>query len=134
MDRKTFLKTSLAGAATLMAAPGTVISCASSKEEKKSSATPLRLSFQEGVTPGETLAEKLDFMESLGITGFEPGGKGLSGRVNEIQEALKGRDIQVSAICAGFDGFILAEDPAVKAQFDTTMRDIVRAAGELRRL
>ena len=131
MDRKTFLKTSLAGAAALMAAPGTVISCASAKEEKKSPATPLNLSFQEGLTPGQTLAEKLDFMESLGITGFEPGGKGLSGRVTEIREALNGRNIKVSAICAGFDGFILAEDPAVKAQFDTTMRDIVRAAGEL---
>ena len=70
MDRKTFLKTSLAGAAALMAAPGTVISCASAKEEKKSPATPLNLSIQEGVTPGQTLAEKLDFMESLGITGF----------------------------------------------------------------
>lgn len=131
MDRKTFLKTSLAGAAALMAAPGAVVSCASAKEEKKFPATPLNLSFQEGVTPGQTLAEKLDFMESLGITGFEPGGKGLSGRVTEIREALNGRNIKVSAICAGFDGFILAEDPAVKAQFDTTMRDIVRAAGEL---
>ena len=70
-------------------------------------------------------------MESLGITGFEPGGKGLAGRVKEIRDALQGRDIQVSAICAGFDGFILAEDPAVKAQFDTSMREIVRAAGEL---
>ena len=34
-------------------------------------------------------------------------------------------------VCAGFDGFILAEDPAVKAQFDSTMRDIIAAAGEL---
>jgi sugar phosphate isomerase/epimerase len=37
----------------------------------------------------------------------------------------------VSAICAGFDGFILAEDPAVKAAFDDTMRRIIVAAGEL---
>ena len=129
MDRKTFLKTSLAGAAALVAAPGALISCES--PEKKKSSTPLRLSFQEGLTPGESLAEKLDFMESLGVTGFEPGGKGLAGRVQEISEALKGRNIKVSAICAGFDGFILAQDPEVKAQFDTSMREIVRAAGEL---
>ena len=70
-------------------------------------------------------------MENLGITGFEPWGGGLAGRVNDIRQALDGRDIHVTAICAGFDGFILAEDPAVKAQFDTTMREIVRAAGEL---
>ena len=129
MDRKTFLRTTVAGAAALVAAPGALVSCTSPKEKKPS--VPLRLSFQEGVTPGETLAEKLDFMEKLGIVGFEPGGKGLAGRVQEIREALQGRDIQVSAICAGFDGFILAEDPAVKAQFDTSMREIVRAAGEL---
>ena len=130
MDRKTFLRTTVAGAAALVAAPGALVSCASPKEKKQSS-VPLRLSFQEGVTPGETLAEKLDFMEKLGIVGFEPGGKGLASRVQEIREALQGRDIKVSAICAGFDGFILAEDPAVKAQFDTSMREIVRAAGEL---
>ncbi len=128
MDRKTFLRTTLAGAAALAVAPGSLVSCAS--PEKKSS-TPLRLSFQEGITPGESLAEKLDFMEELGITGFEPGGRGLAGRVQEIRSALVGRNIQVSAICAGFDGFMLAEDPAVKASFDTSMREIVRAAGEL---
>ena len=131
MDRKTFLKTSLAGAAALVAAPRAPAPCRRPQKKTSSASTPLRLSFQEGLTPGESLAEKFDFMESLGITGFEPGGKGLAGRVKEIRDALQGRDIQVSAICAGFDGFILAEDPAVKAQFDTSMREIVRAAGEL---
>ena len=129
MDRKAFLKTTLAGAAAAVVAPSALVSCA--RTEKKQSSTPLRLSFQEGVTPGESLADKLDFMESLGVTGFEPGGRGLAGRVAEIREALQGRDIRVSAICAGFDGFILAQDPEVKAQFDTSMREIVRAAGEL---
>ena len=129
MDRKTFLRTSLAGAAALVAAPSALVSC--DTPAKKKPASPLRLSFQEGLTPGESLSDKLDFMESLGITGFEPGGKGLAGRVQEIREALQGRDIKVSAICAGFDGFILAQDPEVKAQFDTSMREIVRAAGEL---
>ncbi|HCQ72296.1 MAG TPA: sugar phosphate isomerase, partial [Rikenellaceae bacterium] len=86
---------------------------------------------QEGTAPGESLAEKLDFMESLGVVGFEPGGRGLASRVKEIQDALNGRNIKVSAICAGFDGFILAEDPAAKELFDKTMREIVVAAGEL---
>ena len=128
MDRKTFLKTTLAGAAVMAAAPGALVSC---KPREKKPSTPLRLSFQEGLTPGETLAEKLDFMESLGIEGFEPGGGGLAGRVGEIREALQGRNLKVSAICAGFQGFILAQDPEVKAQFDASMREIIRAAGEL---
>ncbi len=70
-------------------------------------------------------------MENLGIVGFEPGGRGLAGRVNELKDALSGRNISVSAICAGFDGFILAEDEEIKRLFDTTMREIVAAAGEL---
>ena len=137
MDKRSFIKTSLSGVAVLAAASAGITSCGPSGNKGgrcgKGSCkdTPLNLSFQEGTAPGDTLAEKLDFMENLGITGFEPGGRGLSGRVDEIGKALEGRNIKVSAICAGFDGFILSEDPAVKNLFDTTMRDIVKAAGAL---
>ena len=120
--------------AAAVATTGTSLftSCtAPAKEQPKLEVPELRLSFQEGIAPGENLNEKLDFMEKLGIVGFEPGGRNLAGRVDEIKKALSGRNIKVSAICAGFDGFILAEDPAVKAQFDSTMRDIIAAAGEI---
>ena len=120
--------------AAAVATTGTSLftSCAApAKEQAKLEVPELRLSFQEGIAPGESLNEKLDFMEKLGIVGFEPGGRNLGARVDEIKKALSGRNIKVSAICAGFDGFILAEDPAVKAQFDSTMRDIIAAAGEL---
>lgn len=132
MDRRHFLTTAAVGSAALAAAsvlPG----CVASTDDKKKAvnAPELKLSFQEGTASGETLAERLDFMESLGIVGFEPGGRGLASRVGEIREALSGRDIKVSAICAGFEGFILAEDSAVKELFDKTMREIVAAAGEL---
>lgn len=130
MDRRTFLKTSLAGTALAAAAPASLLGgCAESKPAGEP--TPLRLSFQENTAPGETLTEKLDFMEANGIVGFEPGGRGLAERVPELQQLLRGRNIQVSAICAGFSGFILAEDPAVRAEFDRTMKEIIAAAGEL---
>lgn len=132
MDRRHFLATAAAGSAALAAAsvlPGCV--AASDDKKKAGNDLELKISFQEGIAPGESLAEKLDFMENLGVVGFEPGGRGLASRVKEIQEALNGRNIKVSAICAGFDGFILAEDPAVKELFDRTMREIVAAAGEL---
>ena len=132
MNRRDFLATAAVGSAALAAAsvlPG----CVAATDDKKKAGNDLELkiSFQEGTAPGESLAEKLDFMESLGVVGFEPGGGGLASRVKEIQDALNGRNIKVSAICAGFDGFILAEDPAVKELFDKTMREIVAAAGEL---
>ncbi len=104
-------------------------SCASGTGTKKS--PELRLSFQEGTAPGESLNEKFDYMEKLGIVGFEPHGKQLLKRAEEFRQALSGRNIKVSAICAGFDGFILAEDPAVKASFDSSMRELIAAAGEI---
>ena len=132
MNRKQFIQSSLCGAA-FAAASAVLPACANGdrKDKKAAADVPLNLSFQEGIAPGENLGEKLDFMENLGIVGFEPGGRGLKDRVGEIRQALSGRSIKVSAICAGFDGFILAEDPAVKAQFDASMREIVAAAGEL---
>lgn len=133
MNRKEFFKTSLAGAAAFAVASTGLSACASPAAAARGGrkGVKLNLSFQERIAPGDTLAQKLDCMEKLGIAGLEPGGRGLAGRVRELQDALRGRDIRISAICAGFDGFILAEDSAVKAKFDTTMREIVRAAGEL---
>jgi sugar phosphate isomerase/epimerase len=62
---------------------------------------------------------------------LKPGGRGLKNRIKEIQTALKGRNIKVSAICAGFDGFILSTDPAIRRQCRDTMEEIIAAAGEL---
>lgn len=131
MNRKDFIKTGLAGAAAMAFAGSPLLtSCASPAKQPKND-TPLRLSFQKGKALGETYAEKFDYMESLGIVGYEPGGKELINNFDELSKALEGRDIKVSAICAGFDGFILAEDPAVKGAFDSSMREIVEAAGAI---
>lgn len=132
MDRRSFLGSAaagIAGAAVLSTPAGLLTSCASVTGTKKS--PELRLSFQEGTAPGESLNEKFDYMEKLGIVGFEPHGKQLLKRAEEFRQALSGRNIKVSAICAGFDGFILAEDPAVKASFDSSMRELIAAAGEI---
>lgn len=127
MDRRNFLKVGAAGIA-IASAPLTALTSCSPANKKKGI---LNISFQEGTAPGKSLNEKFDYMEKLGITGFEPGGKKLVSNFNEYQQALSGRNIKVSAICAGFKGFILAEDPAVKAEFDSSMREIIAAAGEI---
>ena len=130
LNRRNFLRTSLSGAA--LAVGSTALASCSSKSAntakgEKGSDKPgkdleLKLSFQEGIAPGESLNEKLDFMEKLGVVGFEPGGGGLAGRVNEIKQALNGRNIKVSAICAGFKGFILSTDPAIRKECMDTMK------------
>ena len=132
MDRRSFLGSAaagIAGAAVLSTPAGLLTSCATGTSRKSS--PELKLSFQEGTAPGESLNEKFDYMEKLGIVGFEPHGKQLLKRAEEFRQALNGRNIKVSAICAGFDGFILAEDPAVKASFDSSMRELIAAAGEI---
>ncbi|MDR2057622.1 MAG: sugar phosphate isomerase/epimerase [Dysgonamonadaceae bacterium] len=135
-NRRNFLKTSLGGAAFAALGGASIVSCSSTAKDKPDEATKgnvaeLKLSFQEGIAPGENLNEKFDYMENLGIVGFEPGGNGLAGRVNEIKQSLKGRSIKVSAICAGFRGFILSTDESVRNEFFNSMKEIIAAAGEL---
>ena len=136
VNRRSFIKTSLSGAALLALGGTSTIACSSATNTGKkkgtgSNSAELKLSFQEGIAPGDSLNEKFDFMENLGVVGFEPWGGGIAGRVNEIQQALKGRNIQVSAICAGFSGFILSTDPVIRKECMDTMKNIIAAAGEL---
>lgn len=147
LNRRNFLRATLASAA-VAAGSSALAACGnrsaanenSSAAEKNGSAADasaassqaeLKISFQEGIAPGDNLNAKFDLMEKLGVVGFEPGGRGLKDRVKEIQDALKGRNIHVSAICAGFQGFILSTDPAVRKQCMDTMKEIIAPAGEL---
>lgn len=91
----------------------------------------LKLSSQEKVIPGESLAEKFDKMEKWGFEGLEVGGKGLHKRVKELQDALKGRSIKMSAICAGFDGWLIAADKENRQKCVDSLKVILSAAGEL---
>jgi sugar phosphate isomerase/epimerase len=134
-NRRDFLKASLSGIALAAVAGRPALMRASetatSGADVSAGKLPLKLSFQEGTAPGKSLAEKFDYMEKWGIVGFEPGGKGLSARVTDIQKELKGRNIQVSAICAGFDGFILSTQPEIRQKCINTMKEIIEAAGSL---
>lgn len=143
VDRRNFIKTSLGGAALATVAACTGSSGTGAKEESCCNGAAakgslpynpkakLNISFQEWTLEGDDLNKKLDLMEQLGVNGLEPGGKGLSDRVNEFKQALNGRDIKISAICAGFSGFMLSEEEAVRNECRDTMREIITAAGAL---
>ena len=132
IDRRKFLKTSLAGAAVI--GVGNSLSAAGC-ESKGAPVYPikaeLKISFQEGTAPGANLNEKFDFMEKHGVVGFEPHGRGMKARMQEFKDALKGRNIKVSAICAGFEGFILSTDPAIRKKCRDTMEELIILVGEL---
>jgi len=91
----------------------------------------LRLAIQEGRIPGKSLAEKLDRAEQWGFEGIEPSGRGLLDRVEEFQRALSGRSIKISAICAGFEGCIIAPDKPTRDQAMNSMKQLLAAAGAL---
>ncbi|HET6556283.1 MAG TPA: sugar phosphate isomerase/epimerase family protein [Prolixibacteraceae bacterium] len=131
-NRRSFLGTAASGAA-LVASGGFFSSFRSESQAPvgKKHSPKLRISCQEGVAPGSTLTEKLDFMESLGIEGLEIWGGGLEKRVNEIQQALQNRNIKVSAICAGFEGWLIASDTATQKKCMDSLKVIIEAAGQL---
>lgn len=140
LNRRRFLKSSMMGAALATVGNSALAGSATLgrdehqrlvQSESGSKVPELKISFQERIPPGETLREKFDYMEQHGVVGFEPSGKGLLQRVPQLKEELKGRNIQVSAVCAGFDGFILSADAAIRKQFHDTMTEIIIAAGQL---
>ena len=140
LNRRRFLKSSMMGAALATVGNSALAGSATLgrdehqrlvQSESGSKVHELKISFQERIPPGETLREKFDYMEQHGVVGFEPSGKGLLQRVPQLKEELKGRNIQVSAVCAGFDGFILSTDAAIRKQFHDTMTEIIIAAGQL---
>lgn len=131
LDRRRFLKTTLAGSAVMAIGGCTSFASANGKENAASGKAKLNISFQEGIAPGANLNEKFDFMEKHGVVGFEPHGGGIRDRMQEFKDALKGRDIKVSVICAGFEGFILSTDPEIRKKCRDTMEVLMIAAGEL---
>ena len=130
LDRRKFIKTTLAGSAAVAVGGCSSFATASGKSRGASSNVELKLSFQEGNAPGANLIEKFDFMEANGVVGFEPHGKPLLSRKQKFKDALKGRNIKMSAVCAGFDGFILSTDPEIRKLCRDTMEQLIIAAGE----
>ncbi len=130
-NRRTFLKTTLAGVALAAAGQHEAWASPVASLKKTSGKTNLKISFQEGTAPGKSLNEKFDFMEKHQVVGFEPHGNGLAGRIDEVQQALKGRNIKVSAICAGFSGFILSSQEEVRQECMDTMKALIEVAGRL---
>jgi len=131
LDRRKFIKTTLAGSAVMAVGGCTSLSSGNGKKGSASPDVELKISFQEGNAPGANLNEKFDFMEANGVVGFEPHGKALLARKQEYKDALQGRNIKMSAVCAGFDGFILSTDPEVRKLCRDTMEQLIIAAGEV---
>jgi sugar phosphate isomerase/epimerase len=131
-NRREFLQRTAAAAAAVGVAGGPVLAAEGDKYPMRAGKKAvLKLSSQDGRIPGESLTEKFDLMEKWGFEGVEFGGKELAKRVDEIKKALKGRSLKVSAICAGFEGWLIATDPKIRKQAMDSMKEILTAAGEI---
>jgi sugar phosphate isomerase/epimerase len=131
--RRAFIKKVSIGSvlAAVGAAPAFSVLSHAGAKKKVSKGVPLNLGLQEGVTPGESLNEKLDFLESNGVYGFEVGGGKLASRVNELQKAMQNRKIRISAICAGFKGWLISSDENERKKCIDSSKEILSAAGAL---
>jgi len=128
MDRREFVVTgSLVGAGLAVGFSGR----AAAQGETPKMAAELKISSQEGIIPGGSLSVKLDKMERWGIVGLEVGGGGLAGRVDALKKDLEGRPIKMSAICAGYDKCLLADEEADRRRAVDTMKETLTAAGAL---
>jgi len=131
--RRDFIKK--VGIGSIFAALGSVPALASysdGKQKKRSeSGVSLNLGLQEGVTPGDSLSQKLDFLEANGVYGLEVGGGKLSERVTEFQKALQNRNVKISAICAGFKGWLISSEESERKLCIDTSKEILAAAGAL---
>lgn len=134
-SRRDFIKKAGIGTALAALGPTALLSsCTGSETKTYQSAKKdvvLNLGLQEGVAPGESLGHKLDFMESNEIYGLEIWGGGLSERVDEIQKALQNRKVKVSAICAGFKGWLISSDEKERTKCIESSKEILKAAGAL---
>lgn len=134
LDRRGFLQGGAVAAAAMAMGGCSGIEWRKENDVKccpKSAQAKLHLSSGEGIIPGDTLERKLDKMEKWGFEGLEVGGGYLRGNVKRLKEALKGRAVKMSAICAGFDGWLIADDPAIRDKAMTTMKELLSLAGEV---
>ncbi len=130
MRRRDFMA-GVAGAAGLAATQTSAAEAAGAAPIQPKRKAVLKLACQEWVMAGRSLAEKLDNMEEMGYVGIELRGSDLAKRVDEYKKALAGRKVQVSAICAGFQGCLLSKDADQRKLAMHTIKAILKPAGEL---
>ena len=130
LDRRTFIKT-VVGAAAIAGAYRSGISAMADEPAQKPKNAVLKLGSQDGRIPGNSLEEKVAKLEKWGGVGLEVGGSGLAGRVKSIKDALKGTNVKISAICAGYAGAPISHDPAEREKAIKTIKEILAAAGDI---
>lgn len=90
----------------------------------------MKIALQEGLLPGKTMNEKLDFADSLKIEGLEVSGWSKPyERIKELEMALKGRHIKIVSVCGQTTFDFLDPDPKKReASIEESKRNLEVAA------
>lgn len=126
-QRRRFLAAAAAGAGLSASSPKGE---ASEPSPLSDSVPVLKLASREFVIPGDTLPEKLDRMEEWGFSGIELDGARLPERIVEIRNALRGRPLEVGAVCSGYEGVLIHEDPDIRWKTVDNIKEIISHAAE----
>lgn len=91
----------------------------------------VKLSVQENLLPGESLAEKLAAAERLGFDGVEFWGHDIERRLPELKQALSTVRVKASTICSGYGGDLLGASWEERRRAVEDIKVRLRAAAEL---
>jgi len=131
MERRSFLKGSVAGAGLAAGVKALGPRPAMAEEARKTPKAQLKICSQDGRIPGKSLREKIEKLQKWGAVGVEVGGRGLARRAKEITDALKGTTVKLSAICAGYSGVLISSDKANRDRAAESLKDLLTVAGGL---
>lgn len=91
----------------------------------------VKLSIQENLLPGASLADKLTAAERLGFDGVEFWGHDINGRLPEIKQALSTVRVEASTICSGYGGDLLGASWEERSRAVEDIKAGLEAAAEL---
>src|SRR5688572_1309913 len=75
----------------------------------------LKFALQAGITPGDTLADKLDLLARWGYDAVEVGGADLRERGAELRQAIQTSGIEVCSVIGGHAGWLVDPNPRTRA-------------------
>jgi sugar phosphate isomerase/epimerase len=126
MDRRSFLKGSVIGAAAIAATRLMDKPLLAAEPAQKA---VLRLCSQDGVVAGKSLKEKVEKLQKWGCWAVELGG---NPNVKDAQDAIKGTDLKISALCWGsHSGDLVCPDKAKQQKGIDDLKKALEKAGEL---
>ncbi len=91
----------------------------------------MRLSCQEGLVPGKTLAEKFAKLEQYGYDGIEVSGIGLAQRSKEIAKLAASNKVKPSSVCIGYRGCLLSPEPQERQLAVKDIKELLEVCADI---